>query len=77
MAHRYINAATGAPVTMLKSPAVAERIGVSEDTLKRWRRRTSREKKQIGPPFLRSDTGTVFYPEEGLEQWIKDRTVTA
>jgi predicted DNA-binding transcriptional regulator AlpA len=63
--------------TMLKSPAVAERVGVSEDTLKRWRRRTAREKKQIGPPFMRTETGLVSYPEAELEQWIKDRMVIA
>lgn len=62
---------------MLKSPEVARRVGVSEDTLKRWRRRTRRENKLIGPPFMWTDTGGIAYPEDQLEQWIKDRTVIA
>lgn len=62
---------------MLKTPEIAERLGVSEDTIKRWRRRTVREKTQIGPPFFRSETGVVLYPEDKFEQWIKERTVSA
>lgn len=61
--------------TMLKSPAVAERVGVHEETLKRWRRRTEKQGAATGPPFLRVETGAVLYPEDQLEQWIKDRTV--
>lgn len=77
MAYQYLDARTGVPVTMLKTPAVAERIGVSGDTIRRWRRRTRQEKRQVGPPFIVSETGTVFYPKDGLEQWIKDRMVIA
>lgn len=62
---------------MLKTPEVARRVGVSEDTVKRWRRRTEREHRQIGPPYLRAETGIVLYPEDQLEQWIKDRMVIA
>ena len=62
---------------MLKTPEVADRLNVSEDTIKRWRRRTLRERRQIGPPFIRAETGVVLYEEAALEQWIKDRTVVA
>lgn len=62
---------------MLRTSEVLERVPVSEDTLKRWRRRTRREKRQIGPPFIVTETGIVLYDEEQLEQWIKDRTVVA
>ena len=60
---------------MLKTPEVADRLGVSEDTIKRWRRRTIRENRQIGPPFMKSETGIVFYPEDELERWIKQKMV--
>lgn len=62
---------------MLKSPEVAERVGVSEDTLKRWRRITRRDRRQYGPPFVQAESGAVLYPEEQLEKWIQDRTVVA
>jgi len=63
--------------TMLKSPDVAARVNVSTDTLKRWRRLSRRDKKLYGPPFTRTETGGISYPEDQLEQWLKDRTVTA
>lgn len=65
---------------MLKTPEAAERIGVSEDTMKRWRRRTQREGRQIGPVWERKPHGlmdVVVYDEAVLDQWIKDRTVVA
>lgn len=66
---------------MLKTPAAAERLGVSEDTMKRWRRRTRREGKQIGPRYkvvpLKGLVDVVVYDEAELEKWIKERTVAA
>lgn len=62
--------------TMLKSPAVAQRLGVHEDTLQRWRRRTENG-TPTGPPFLRVGANTVLYDQDALEQWIKERTVAA
>lgn len=59
---------------MLDPLAAAKRIGVSTDTLKRWRRR---KPAPYGPPFLRTESGTIRYPEPELEQWIEDRTVSA
>lgn len=63
--------------TMLKSPEVAARLGVHEDTLQRWRRRTEKTGDPIGPPFIRIGTNTVLYDTDVLEKWIKDRMVTA
>lgn len=63
--------------TMLRGPVVAARVGVSRDTLKRWRRLTERTGIQYGPPFGRTETGVPFYPEDALTQWQKDRMVTA
>lgn len=65
---------------MLKTPEAAERIGVSEDTLKRWRRRTRNEGRQIGPKWVRQPlrglVDVVVYEEAEVDQWIKNRTVT-
>lgn len=63
--------------TMLKSRDVAARVNVSEDTLKRWRRISRRDKKLYGPPFTQTESGSIGYPEDELERWIDDRTVTA
>lgn len=63
---------------MLRAAEVLERVPVSEDTLKRWRRRTRREGRQIGPPFIKTETGVVLYDEDELQQWIdQNRTVVA
>lgn len=62
---------------MLKTPEVAIRVGVSRDTIRRWRRRTRKEGHQIGPPYIVTETGVVLYPEDQLEQWIQDRMVIA
>lgn len=58
---------------MLKSPEVAELVGVSEDTLKRWRRRTRRENKQIGPVFVEYETGIVRYDPVDVQRFIAER----
>ncbi len=60
--------------TMLTSNQAALRIGYTVDTLKRWRR------KKKGPPYVRldgTDQGRVRYPEDKLEQWLEERTVSA
>lgn len=59
---------------MLNALAAAERLKVSVDTLKRWR---NRKPEPYGPPFTRTESGTIRYDEEALEQWIEDRTVSA
>ena len=56
---------------MLDTPAAAQKVGRSVRTLKRWR------KKAIGPPYVRTDSGAVLYPEDKLEQWLEGRTVAA
>lgn len=64
---------------MLKTPEAAEYLGVSVDTLKRWRRRTQREDRQIGPKWARQVHGlmeVVVYDEAELDQF-KNRTVIA
>ncbi len=56
---------------MLSSNQTALRVGTTVDTLKRWRR------KKKGPPYIRLETQRVRYPEDQLEQWLQDRTVSA
>lgn len=66
---------------MLKTPEAAELLDVSEATLKRWRRRTLREGRQIGPKWkkvpLKGLVDVVVYDEADIEKWIKDRMVAA
>lgn len=58
---------------MLTSSEVAELVGVSEDTLKRWRRNTVRENRQYGPVFVRFDSGRVRYDPEDVQRFIDER----
>ena len=58
---------------MLTTAEAAELVGVSEETLKRWRRRTRREKKQIGPVFAEYETGIVRYDPEDVQRFIDSR----
>lgn len=58
---------------MLKSPEVAQLVGVSEDTLKRWRRRTRRDKKQFGPVFVEYETGVIRYDPKDVQRFIDER----
>lgn len=66
---------------MLQTPEAAEYVGVSEDTLRRWRRRTRREGRQIGPTWhvqpLRGLVDVIVYDEIDLDRWKKDRAVVA
>jgi len=57
--------------TMLTSNQAALRVGYTVDTLKRWRR------KKKGPPYVRIDSQRVRYPQDKLEQWLEERTVSA
>ena len=56
---------------MLSSNQARLRVGVTVDTLKRWRR------KKKGPPYVRIDSQRVRYPQDKLEQWLEERTVSA
>lgn len=66
---------------MLKTPEAAKFLGVSEDTMKRWRRRTLREGRQIGPQWkkvpLKGLVDVVLYDEAELQRWMKNRMVAA
>lgn len=62
---------------MLRTRAAAEIIGVHPDTMKEWRQKTQRLGRQIGPPYMKTETGRVYYDDAKLQQWIKERTVGA
>lgn len=66
---------------MLKTPEAAKYLGVSEDTMKRWRRRTQREGEQIGPRWqkvpLKGLIDVVLYDQTELDRWTKERTAAA
>jgi DNA-binding transcriptional MerR regulator len=47
----------------------AERIGISEQTLFRWRRESR------GPPYLRVE-GRVYYRPKDIDTWIKESPAT-
>lgn len=54
------------PVQFLDTDAVAERYGISPETVRRWRA------SGTGPPFVRLGKH-VRYPVPELEQWERDR----
>lgn len=56
---------------MLDTLQVAQRLRRHPRTIIRWRA------EEIGPPYVKAESGAVLYPEEQLEKWIKDRTVIA
>lgn len=55
---------------MLKPGQAAEHIGVTTETLRRWR------KHGEGPPFVKLSTGRVRYPADELVRYLEQRTVT-
>jgi len=56
---------------MLSAREVAAVVGVHPDTVKEWR------KRRVGPPYVKTDTGRIRYPENELQQWLQNRTVSA
>ncbi len=59
---------------MWDTKAVAERLGVSQATVERWRR------KGEGPDFVKfgdGPTAPVRYREEDVEAYVESRRVTA
>lgn len=52
---------------LLKSSTVALKIGIPSGTLRYWR------KVGVGPPFVKLE-GSIYYPEDDLMRYIKDRT---
>jgi len=53
---------------LLKTPGIAERMGVSPVTVKRWRA------IGWGPPWirLRGERGEIRYPESEYEKWVAE-----
>ena len=49
---------------MLKPEEVAERIGVTERTLRRWK------EKGEGPPFIKINSRVLRYPEKELNEFL-------
>ena len=54
----------------LRPSAVAERYGISLDTLAQWRM------QGIGPPFAKPSSTIVLYKVDALERWLAARTST-
>lgn len=57
---------TNVPSTMLTEAQLAERLGLSRPTLRRWRRAGG------GPTWLRLGA-RVLYPVAGLDAWLASR----
>jgi DNA-binding transcriptional MerR regulator len=55
--------------TRLDSREVAERLQVSPYTIKSWRR------KGVGPGYIKIE-GRVYYTEQQLANYLRERTVT-
>lgn len=56
---------------MLNTREVAALLRRHPDTIKTWR------KAGVGPPFVKTDTGGILYDEHALQEWLRDRTVSA
>lgn len=56
---------------LLPVDEVCERLGLSRWTLANWRR------SGFGPNYLRLRGNELRYPEDTLDEWIKDRTVSS
>ena len=50
----------------LKTKEVADILRVTEKTLMTWR-----HNKQ-GPPYIRTATGMIRYPKDGLKKWLEE-----
>ena len=53
---------------LLTPSQVSELLTISEFTLRQWR------KAGKGPPYVILGKNVPRYPEDALEQWIRDRT---
>ena len=51
----------------LKTKEAAEMIGVTEQTMRRWR------SQNTGPPFVRLSKRTVRYSRQSLIDWMKEQ----
>jgi predicted DNA-binding transcriptional regulator AlpA len=56
---------------MLDTYEVAARLKKTPRTIKRWRA------EKTGPPYVKTPSGAVLYPEDQLEKWIQDWMVIA
>ena len=54
---------------MLTTRQVAKILNVSEQTLMIYRA------KKIGPRYIRTETGMIRYPEDGLQEYLKKMEV--
>lgn len=52
---------------LLNSTEVAEMLGVSKMTLKRWRNNDE------GPAFIKMSRSNIRYKQEDVEQFIEDK----
>ncbi len=60
------------PDSLIPAPAVAERLGIAEKTLHRWRL------SGHGPRgWSRSESGRVFYRESAVEAYLSEREARA
>lgn len=68
-----MNAPTDLPIQLLTTPQAAEVLGVTPDTLRRWRM------KGFGPKYVRhmptASNSPVLYAVRDLEAWIDAHTV--
>lgn len=55
---------------LIPSKAAAKRLGISAQTLERWRARG------YGPPYTRSGRGHVYYSAEDLAAWLNPAGLT-
>lgn len=61
------------PPIYLSDTQVSERLGLSRQTVQKWRQKRLRG-EDAGPPFIKLGK-TVRYDAAQLEDWIRSRTI--
>lgn len=57
---------------LLTANELAEALGVSVDTLERWRKNS-----EIGPPYVKLSPRTIRYPVRHVNDWLSDNLQAA
>lgn len=61
----------------LYTPAAARLLGVKPDTLYRWRLRSAKYGRLVGPPWHTDANGRPYYLTSELAAWRRQRAIEA